>query len=788
MESDSWPRIRQILAEAFKRPERDRAAFVEATCAGDEGLRREVERYLESDRDSDAALPSAPTSASSVAPAAGPSPHIGRYRVKRLIGTGGMGAVYEAMQEQPRRIVALKVMKRGIGSRSALRRFEYEAQLLARLRHQGIAQVFEAGTHDDGTGPVPFFALEYIPGAKSLTAYASEKSLSTRDRLDLFALVCDAVHHGHQKGIIHRDLKPANILVDSSGQPKIIDFGVARATDSDLAMTTLQTDVGQLIGTIQYMSPEQCDADPHDIDTRSDVYTLGVVLFELLCGRLPYDVAGSSVLEAARTVRDQSPSRPSTIDKSLRGDVETIVLKALSKDRDARYRSASELADDIRRFLRNEPILARPHSLAYQFRKFTVRHRPIVAAAAAVAAVLVMAVVGISWGLFEAKRARSEAVNEARNARAINEFLRSILILPNPSVAQSRSYTVKDALGIASDRIAAGLLDGRPDVEADVRATLGATYRSLGEYALAEAHLSEALDLRVRHHGEQDTAALAIMSQLAGVKASRGKEGDAVAMLRRVMDIQERVLGAQAPSTLRTVSELAWTVYGQGDLAEAERLFRRLLEGTRATFGTESAATMKAMATLGMVLVDLNHLDEADVLSSTALELGKRNPGPRHPDYLYAQHIRAWLFRTQKEYEKAVMLYQAVTTAAEEVMGPEHPYTMLWKRAMAWCMILANRSAEAEPVFRQCAEVLRRSLGPSHRDTLDAEVGLGRSLFHQGRLEDAESIIAPAVERCLSIGNERGAVEGWRVLAALYEQTGRSEQAAALRARLPTTK
>ncbi|MHC4695580.1 MAG: serine/threonine protein kinase, partial [Planctomycetota bacterium] len=215
---------------------------------------------------------------------------IGQFHIKNVIASGGMGKVYEAIQEHPRRTVAVKVMKQGIASRSALRRFEFESQLLARLRHPGIAQVFEAGTHDDGTGAVPYFAMEYIPNARSITAFAKDKKLGTRDRLRLFARVCDAVHHGHQKGIIHRDLKPGNILVDSNGDPKIIDFGVARGTDSDMAVTTLQTDVGQLIGTLQYMSPEQCAADPHDIDTRSDVYALGVVLYELLCDRVPYTV------------------------------------------------------------------------------------------------------------------------------------------------------------------------------------------------------------------------------------------------------------------------------------------------------------------------------------------------------------------------------------------------------------------------------------------------------------------------------------------------------------------
>jgi tRNA A-37 threonylcarbamoyl transferase component Bud32/CHASE2 domain-containing sensor protein len=325
---------------------------------------------------------------------------IGRYHVKRIIGGGGMGTVYEAVQEHPRRAVALKVMKPGIASRSALRRFEDESQILARLRHPNIAQVYEAGTHDEGHGPVPYFALEYIPNARSITEYAKAKKLSARQRLDLFAKVCDAIYHGHQKGIIHRDLKPGNILVDANGEPKIIDFGVARTTDSDLALTTLQTDVGQLIGTVQYMSPEQVEGDPHAIDVRSDVYSLGVVLYELLSDKLPYNVSGAAVLEAARIIKVEPPTRLSTIDTKLRGDLETIVLTALEKDRGRRYQSAHELFEDITRYLRDEPIVARRPTVWYILGsrgRVVVQRHPLGSALAIVALVTVLTqTIGIS--------------------------------------------------------------------------------------------------------------------------------------------------------------------------------------------------------------------------------------------------------------------------------------------------------------------------------------------------------------------------------------------------------
>jgi serine/threonine protein kinase len=340
---------------------------------------------------------------------------VDQYSIKRVIGEGGMGVVYEALQHSPRRIVALKMMKRGVTSKSAMRRFEYEAQTLGRLRHDGIAQIYQAGTWDDGTGGRPWFAMEYIQGAKTLTQYCKDKKLGTRERLELFSNVCEAVQHGHQKGIIHRDLKPPNILVTSSGVPKVIDFGVARSTDSDLAVTTLQTDVGALIGTLQYMSPEQCDADPNDIDIRSDVYAMGVVLYELLCDQLPYALRHAAIHEAARIIREEEPRKPSSLDKRLRGDIETIAMKALEKDRDRRYQSATALEEDIDRYLAGDPIAAKAPSAIDYLKRFARKHKAVAASIAAVFIVLVGAVIAISIFAVEAntqRRIANDATDE----------------------------------------------------------------------------------------------------------------------------------------------------------------------------------------------------------------------------------------------------------------------------------------------------------------------------------------------------------------------------------------
>jgi len=401
MTPERWQQIKHLCELALEREPAARAAFLAEACAADGQLRAEVESLLQGatveGAGADSPLWRRATPAAFMSPTATPLgvlPQIARYRIIRILGEGGMGTVYEAEQDSPRRRVALKVVRAGLSTREMLKRFERESQALGRLQHPGIAQVYEAGTADVGSASQPYFAMEFIQGAP-LKEYVAANGLDLRARIELVAKICDAVQHAHDRGIVHRDIKPGNILVDRMGQPKVLDFGVARLLEAQPS-ETLHTSEGQLVGTLAYMSPEQVLADPSTIDARSDVYAIGVVLYELLAGRMPYDVTGRQH-EAVQAILEEDPGPLSTINRQFRGDVETIVAKALEKDRGRRYGSAAALASDLRRYLVNEPITARPASATYQLQKFVRRHTSLVAAVAAVFVALTAGTFVSAW-------------------------------------------------------------------------------------------------------------------------------------------------------------------------------------------------------------------------------------------------------------------------------------------------------------------------------------------------------------------------------------------------------
>ncbi|MBC7833558.1 MAG: tetratricopeptide repeat protein [Phycisphaerales bacterium] len=765
---------------------------------------------------------------------------IGRYRIKQLIGAGGMGSVYLALQEQPRRTVALKVVRAGAASPTVLRRFEYESQVLARMRHPGIAQIYEAGTHDDGTGagPVPFFAMEYIPEAATLIDFARRRTLSVGEKLELFIKVCEAVQYGHTKGIIHRDLKPANILVDGTGEPKVIDYGVARGTDSDMAGATLQTAIGQFVGTPQYMSPEQCRGDPQGVDVRSDVYSLGVVMYELMCGVPPYEIGtdGCGLYEAARVVCEAAPKPAGAVDRRLRGDIETILAKALEKEKGHRFQSVADLAADLRRHLRDEPIMARSVGPIGRLAKWVRRNREIAVVGSAAAAVLAVVSTVLLYQLVMAEHQASQnlklAEQNLRAARQNFHLVRDMLEFKDGD-GQSRVRSGMVEVEPLLDDAASNLERQRPELpstEADFREILGVSYTGLRSLSKARQQLERVLDIRTRllvdpssgladalHNlavaqywdGEYGTAydlyarSLAMrqrlnpgdhrdtafsLTHLAACAMRLGRLDESQNLYEQALSMRRRMHGAQHQEIAASLNNLAKLFAEREDQSRAEAYFRQSLDMIRGLVGESDLSVSHAAANLAYCLLETGQYAEARALFERALIIRR---GRLADDHLLVADARLGLACTSLglgDARAAEDTARPVLAALRVRMRENHPDIARAAELVGDALLAQDRFAEAEEPLRQAVATTKAAAAPPPLDLAERQSKLGDCLMRLGRNEEAEPLLISSfrVLREQAVPQSNRLAEAAQRLIKLYERTGNTAELAALAAAFPS--
>lgn len=695
---------------------------------------------------------------------------IGPYSILDELGRGGMGVVYRAEQHEPvHRVVALKII-RPLHREQLDARFRTECHTLARLRHPYVAQVYDAGETEEGD---PYFVMEYIAG-EPITSYCDRERLTVPERLELFALVCEGIQHAHEHGIVHRDIKPSNVLVTRHGDravPKLIDFGVAKHLDDDTGLTR----AGQLVGSPSHMSPEQLRAGGRDIDTRTDVWALGTVLYELLTGTTAFFSASGSAFDYLLKIAERDleapsarcislgheidavarnrASEPKALIRSLRHELDWIVLRALAPSRDERYPSAAALATEVRRFLRQDVIEAHPGGRRYRLRKLVARHRPTVIASLVVASVSIAATIAIVVSLMQARAAQHRAQSEAAKAQTINHFLEDLLGSADPAQA-GRDVKVLDLIDAKARNLGGELVD-QPEVEASLRHTIGRTYAALGVYPEAEAHLARALALRRQALG--DEAPDTVDSELAFVEL-RLRQGDLDAAEMRAAEAAEHLStnwGVDDHRTLRAHFLLANAWYLRGRYAEAEPLLRTTLERQEATLGRLHDDTLDTVLALAKTLDRHGQASAAESLYRKVHDARVQRFGTDHPDTLESANLLANALYRKGDLAGAEALYRDVLNRRRVLLGAEHHRTLTSMNNLGIATYKQGRYGEAEGLHREALEVQRRVLGTDHPDTLLSLNNLGNALRRQARFGEAETVYREAVSRQRVVLGER---------------------------------
>ncbi|MHC4109499.1 MAG: tetratricopeptide repeat protein [Planctomycetota bacterium] len=801
--------IKTILAEAMeKSTTEERSAYLDDVCGGDSRLRQEVESLLQIEDKVGDFLEVPPFDPNVILDnptlVEGPGTVIGKYKLLEKIGEGGMAVVYMAEQKKPlQRKVALKIIKLGMDTKQVIARFEAERQALAMMDHPNISKVLDAGATETGR---PYFVMELVRGV-SLTEYCDENKVSTQGRLDLFIEVCNAVQHAHQKGIIHRDIKPSNVMVtlhDDKPVPKVIDFGIAKATSQKLTEKTLFTRYAQLIGTPEYMSPEQAQMSGLDIDTRTDIYSLGVLLYELLTGALPFDpesLRSAAFGEIQRIIREEEPPTPSkrlsdlgdkakqvaqsrstdviTLVKRLQQELEWVPLMAMRKDRTRRYRSVSELADDIQNYLNGNPLIAGPPSVTYRVRKFIQRNRKFVTGFAAVAVTVLAGFIVSTSMYFHAEDSRREAERQAKISTAVNDFFnKDLLMSVVPSKAKGREVTVREVLDAASEKIEAKFKD-EPVIEASIRETLGRTYRRLGEIKSAEPHLERAFAIHKEELGEQHPETLYAMSNLAVLYIDQDRYEEAERLFSVALKNLRIVAGEEDRSTISCTNNLA-TVYSKlGRHAEAEALYNRVLEVSRRVLGAEHLETLAAMNNLASLYEKQGQHKKAEELYVKTLEITRKSLGREHPQTLSTMYNLAKLYQDQNLYDKAEQLYNKALEMSQKVLGEDHPDTVECINNLAVLFFKQGQYKKAEPLFVKTLDIRRRTLGEEDLATLQSMNNLAELHRCLNQYEEAEKLFVVALEVGRRVLGEENSTMLQTVngLAAVYNSQKRYKEA-----------
>jgi serine/threonine protein kinase len=776
-----------------------------------------------------------------------PGGRIDKYKLLRILGEGGMGIVYLAEQEEPvRRQVALKVIKPGMDSKRVIARFEAEKQALALMQHPNIAGVYDAGLTLTGR---PYFVMEYVKGMP-ITGYCDHHKLTIEERLRLFQQVCQAVQHAHQKGIIHRDIKPSNVLVSVENDqaiPKIIDFGVAKATGTPLTDRTLATEDTQLLGTPEYMSPEQADMTSEDIDTRSDIYSLGVLLYVMLTGVLPFNsdtLRAGGIDKVRKVIRETDPKTPSTrvsklgekakkvaelrrtetraLAKHLKKELEWIPLKAMRKERAERYRSASEFADDIDNYLNGVPLIAGPLSNVYRLKKFVRRNRVFVTGVAAIIAVLAA---GVVMSTLFALRAQ----HQARISEAYGSFLRDDLLASvSPARRKGRDVTVRSLLDTASERLE-GRFQNEPLLEASLRDTLGWTYRELDEPEAAETHLERALQIYKKYLGPEHRQTLSSMNRLAWLRVNQGQNQEAAELLEEGLAAAQHVFGSEESITLSFANTLGCVYKNLGRCNDAEQLYLKTIPIAQRVLGSKNNLSLMMVGNLGQIYEEQGRYDEAEQQYLETLRLSDGFWDDENVNTLVYKDFLAQVYVEKQQYEDAKRIYLEILPIQRRINGEEHWRTLRTVDGLARVYTHRGKYTEAEKLFeeelealkstkhvehpdmircmngqaelfmaqsqfgkavstfKEALEISRRILGDDHPWSLTLLNGLAVVYKKQAHYKEAEQLLLEVVEgRRLKLGDKHPhTIESMKNLIDLYEAWNKPEKAKEWREKLP---